>query len=223
MPPGPGPLAAHRADLRGRGRGGLRPGGLVRRARVIEGRHFVIVEGRHAGHEALAFVAEEGDEGALPRAPGPHEGLDGLAPAPLQPPLQLLQPKTSPKKLRPGRQAPGARPRQFVCQHRQTTICLSATSRARRRLPGETHRRRGMERGEKVLARAAARPRGRGRGHRGPGHGQHDGLLGHARGARDEGTLKLMVEPAQRARVPPKSCKNVPLQIRFYCSIISKL
>ena len=100
-------------------------------------------------------------------------------------------PKTSPKKLHPGRQAPGARTRQFVCQHRQTTICLSATSRARRRLPGETHRRRGMERGEKVLARAAARPRGRGRGHRGPGHGQHGGLLGHARGARDEGTLKL--------------------------------
>ena len=89
-------------------------------------------------------------------------------------------PKTSPKKLHPGRQAPGARTRQFVCQHRQTTICLSATSRARRRLPGETHRRRGTERGEKVLARAAARPRGRGRGHRGPGHGQHGGLLGHA-------------------------------------------
>jgi hypothetical protein len=76
-----------------------------------------------------------------------------------------------------------------------------ACTAARLDLPGETHRRRGMERGEKVLARAAARPRGRGRGHRGPGPGQHGGLLGHARGARDEGTLKLMVEPAQRARV----------------------
>ena len=63
---------------------------------------------------------------------------------------------------------------------RQTTIYVSATSRARRRLPGETHRRRGIERGEKVLARAAARPRGHGQGHRGPGHGQHGGLLNHA-------------------------------------------
>ena len=67
--------------------------------------------------------------------------------------------------------------------------------------------------------RAAAGPRS---GPPWPCHGQHGGLLGHARGARDEGTLKLMVEPAHRARVPPKSCKNVPLQIRFYCLITSK-
>ena len=106
-------------------------------------------------------------------------------------------PKTSPKKLHPGRQAPGARTRQFVCQHRQTTICLSATSRARRRLPGETHRRRGTERGEKVLARAAARPRGRGRGHRGPGHGQHGGLLGHA--CSNLACTKRLASPSSRS------------------------
>ena len=90
-------------------------------------------------------------------------------------------PKTSPKKLHPKWQARGARPRQFVCQHRHKTLSVSATSRARRRLPGETHWRRCMERGGKVLVRAAAGPRGRGRAHYGPGHGQHGGLLGHAR------------------------------------------
>ena len=115
-------------------------------------------------------------------------------------------------------------------KHRRKSLSIRLSTQANddlleRNLKGETAAALGRRTGAEAWNGARKYSRGRPRG-RGAAAGATVALAMAStaaflvtRGAR---TLKLMVEPAQRARVPPKSCKNVPLQMGFYCLIISK-